>query len=76
VVSFTPRLLFPSGKSPLYPLTKRLGGLQSRSERCGIEKNLLLLSGIELRLSSPYPVAILTALSQLFLMNAYRNEVM
>jgi hypothetical protein len=30
-------------------LYRRLGGPQSRSGRCGVEKNLLLLSGIEPR---------------------------
>jgi hypothetical protein len=31
VVSFTLRLLYPRGKSPRYPLDRRLGGPQSRS---------------------------------------------
>jgi hypothetical protein len=31
VVSFTPRLLYPQGKRPWYPLDRRLGGAQSRS---------------------------------------------
>jgi hypothetical protein len=31
VVSFTPRPLHPQGKSPRYPLNRRLGGPQSRS---------------------------------------------
>jgi hypothetical protein len=31
VVSFTPRPLYPQGKSPSYPLDRRLGGPQSRS---------------------------------------------
>jgi hypothetical protein len=39
VVSFTPRPLFPQGKSPWYPLDRRLGGPQSRSGRGGEEKN-------------------------------------
>jgi hypothetical protein len=30
VVSFTPRPLYPQGKSPYYPLDRRLGGHQSR----------------------------------------------
>jgi hypothetical protein len=40
VVSFTPRLLYPRGKSIRYPLDKRLGGPQSRSGRHGAEKSL------------------------------------
>jgi len=36
VVSFT---LYPQGKSPWYPLDRRLGGPQSRFERGGEEKN-------------------------------------
>jgi hypothetical protein len=39
VVSFTPRPLYPQGKSPLYPLDRGLGGPQSRSGRGGEEKN-------------------------------------
>jgi hypothetical protein len=35
------------GKEPRYALVRRLGGLQSRSGRCGEEKHLLALSGIE-----------------------------
>jgi hypothetical protein len=43
VVSFTPRLLHPQGKSPRYPLDRRLGGPQSRSRRGG-EENFQLRS--------------------------------
>jgi hypothetical protein len=39
VVSFTPRPLYPQGKSPWYPLDRKLGGPQSRSGRGGEEKN-------------------------------------
>jgi hypothetical protein len=39
VVNFTPLPLYPQGKSPWYPLDRRLGGPQSRSERGGEEKN-------------------------------------
>jgi len=39
VVSSTPRPLYPQGRSPCYPLDKRLGGPQSRSGRGGEEKN-------------------------------------
>jgi len=39
VVSFTPRPLYPRGKSPLYAFNRRLGGPQSWSEHSGEEKN-------------------------------------
>jgi hypothetical protein len=39
VVSFTPRKLYPQGKSPQYPLDRRLGGAQSRSWRGGEERD-------------------------------------
>jgi hypothetical protein len=38
-VSFTPRQLYLQGKSPCYPLDRRLHGLQSRSGCSGEEKN-------------------------------------
>jgi hypothetical protein len=40
VVSFTPRPLYPRGKSPRYPLVRKLGGPQSRSGISG-EENIL-----------------------------------
>jgi hypothetical protein len=39
VVSFTPLPLYPQGKSPWYPLDRRLGGPQSHSGGGGEEKN-------------------------------------
>jgi len=39
VVSFTLRTLYSQGKSPWYPLYRRLGGPQSRSGSGGEEKN-------------------------------------
>jgi hypothetical protein len=39
VVSFMPPPLYPQGKGPRYPLDRGLGGPQSRSGRCGEEKN-------------------------------------
>jgi hypothetical protein len=39
VVRFTPRPLYPQGKTPWYPVDKRLGGPQIRSGRGGEEKN-------------------------------------
>jgi glucose dehydrogenase len=47
MVSFTPRPLFPLGKSPHYQLDRRLGELQSQSGSRGVEKTLLILIGIE-----------------------------
>jgi hypothetical protein len=47
VVSFMPRPLYPQGKSPWYPLDRRLDGTQSRSGRGGLEKNSQPPSGIE-----------------------------
>jgi hypothetical protein len=47
VVSFTPWLLYPQGKSPCYPLNRRLGGSQERCGSFGEEKNLLLLPWIK-----------------------------
>jgi hypothetical protein len=47
LMSFTPRPLYPQGKSPWYPLDKRLGGPQSRSGRGGEEKNSQPPPGIE-----------------------------
>jgi hypothetical protein len=37
----------PLGKSPWYPLDRRLGGPQTKSGRCSKEKNVLPLPGIE-----------------------------
>jgi hypothetical protein len=51
VVSFTPRPLYLQGKSPQYPLDRKLGGPQSRSWHGVEEKNSQPSSGIEPRLS-------------------------
>jgi hypothetical protein len=40
VVSFTPRPLYPQGKSPRHPLNRRRNGPQRRSGRCRDEKDL------------------------------------
>jgi hypothetical protein len=47
VVSYTPRPLYPQGKSPCYPLYRRQGGPLSRSGRGGEEKNSQPPPGIE-----------------------------
>jgi hypothetical protein len=53
----------PGGQSPRYPFVRRLDGPQSQSGCCGVEKDPLLLSEIELW---PFqPVAIPTELSRL-----------
>jgi hypothetical protein len=47
VVSITPWPLYLQGKSPWYPVDKRLGGLQSRSGRGCEQKNSQPLPGLE-----------------------------
>jgi hypothetical protein len=49
VVRFTPRPLYPQRKVPRFPLHMRLCESQRQSWRCGEEKNLFPLSGIETR---------------------------
>jgi hypothetical protein len=49
VLSLTPRPLYPKGRSLRYPLEMRLCGNQSQSACCGEKKNILPLTGIELR---------------------------
>jgi hypothetical protein len=48
VVNFTPRPLYPQGKSLWCPLDRRLGEPQSRSGHGGKEKNSQPLPGFEL----------------------------
>jgi hypothetical protein len=57
-------------KSPRCPLDRRLGGPQSRSGPCGVEKNFLPLSWIERRPSSLQPVAITSRIEVTSLDNA------
>jgi hypothetical protein len=52
VVSFTPRPLYPQGKSSWYPLGRRLGGPQSRSGRGGEEVILYLLLALTVKLTN------------------------
>jgi hypothetical protein len=63
VVSFTPRLLYPQGKSPWYPLNRRLDGLQRRSGRGGEEKNSQPLPGLEPPIIQPVAQRYTTELS-------------
>jgi hypothetical protein len=53
VVNFTLRPLYPRGKSPRYPVDRRLGGPQSRSERLG-EKKILDPTGTRTPTSPPF----------------------
>jgi hypothetical protein len=62
VVSFTPWLLYPRGKSPRHPLDRRLGGPQNSSGRYGEEECFLPLTEIEPRPSSPWPIPITSEL--------------
>jgi hypothetical protein len=66
VVSFTPRPFYPQGKSPFYPLDRRLGGPQTRP-RCGGEKNSQPLSGLEPPYIQPVAQRYTTELSRLLL---------
>jgi hypothetical protein len=50
VVSFTHRSLYPHGKSPSYPLDRRLGEFQSRGGHGVKEKNSQRMSGLEPRI--------------------------
>jgi hypothetical protein len=52
VVSFTPWPLYPQGKSPWYPLDRRLGWPQSRSWYGGEERNSQNLPGLQPQSSS------------------------
>jgi hypothetical protein len=47
VVRFTPRLLYPQGKNPWYPLDRGLGEHQSGAGHDGEEKNSQPLPGLE-----------------------------
>jgi hypothetical protein len=63
VVTFTALPVYPRGRSPRFPLVRRLGGRQSRSGRRGEEKILdpTWTRTPNLRSSSQIPVAIPTA---------------
>jgi hypothetical protein len=65
MVSFMPQLLYPQGKSPWYPLDRRLGGPQSQSGHGGEEKNSQLLPGLETLIIQSVVQCYTTELSQL-----------
>jgi hypothetical protein len=58
------RPLYPQGKSPWYPLDRRLGGLQSSSGRGDEEKNSQPLPGIEPPIIQPVTQRYTAELSQ------------
>jgi hypothetical protein len=60
-----PRLLQPQGKSPWYPLDRRLGGPQSQSVCCGEEKNSQPTPGLEPQIIQPVAQRYSTELSWL-----------
>jgi hypothetical protein len=65
VISFTPRLLYPQGKSPWYSLYRRLGEPQSLSGCGGEEKNSHPLSGLEPPIIQPVAQRCTTELTRL-----------
>jgi hypothetical protein len=67
--SFTPRLLYYR-----FPLTRRLGGPQSRLGHCGVEKNHLQLPKIEPQQFNQQLVVILTELSRLLHVNVSKRK--
>jgi hypothetical protein len=64
VVSFTPRSLYPQGKSLCYPIDKRLDEPQYRSEHSGEKKNSQPLPGFESMIIQPVAPCCTAELSQ------------
>jgi len=76
VVSFTPWLHCPKGRSPWYPMDRKMGGTQSQLECSGKEIISLLLPEIEPQSSSPLPSDYtLTELFWLLLVQNYLYHV-
>jgi hypothetical protein len=65
VVSFTPRPLYSQGKTPWYPLYRKLGMPQRRSGRGEEEKNSQPLPRLELPIIQPVAQRYTTELSRL-----------
>jgi hypothetical protein len=65
VVTFTPRPLYPQGKSPWYPSDRMRGGPQIRSGRGGEEKNSQPLPGPEPPIVQPVAQPYTTELTRL-----------
>jgi hypothetical protein len=69
VVNFMPFPLYPQGKSPCYPLDRRLRGPQSQSGRDGKDKNSQAILGLEPPVIQPIAKRYTTELSQLLFTN-------
>jgi len=65
VVSYTTLPLYPKGKSPWYPLDRRLDESQSRSRRGGEKKNSQPLQGLEAPIIQPVALRYTADLSRL-----------
>jgi hypothetical protein len=65
VVSFTPWPLYSQGKSPWYPLDRRLGGPQSQSGCSGEEKNFQPLLELKTPITQPIAQHYIIEISQL-----------
>jgi hypothetical protein len=65
VISFTSRPLYPQGRSPSYPLGRRVGGPQSWSGRGGEEKDSQPLQGLEPPIIQPIAHRYTTELSRI-----------
>jgi hypothetical protein len=72
MVIFTLRPLYPQGKSPWYPLDRRLGGPQSQSGRGGEEKNSQPLLGLEPPIIQPVAQRCTTELTRLQISDLYK----
>jgi hypothetical protein len=63
VVSFRHQLLYPQGKSPWYPLDRRMGGPQSQSGHTGEEKYSQILLAFKPPIIQPIAQCYTTELS-------------
>jgi hypothetical protein len=71
MVSFMPWLFYPQGKSPCYPLDRRLGGPQSCSVCSGEEKNFQSLLRLEPLIIQPVAQHYTTELTQLQILSIF-----
>jgi hypothetical protein len=70
-----PGPLYPQGKSPWYPLDRRLSGSQSRSGRGGEEKNSQLLPGLKTPIIQPVAQHYTAELSRLPHLRNYLMDI-